>query len=304
MKRTLIPAVLAATVVLTVAVPLSAQAHHNTINVSVACSHGFAWVASWSVENSENLVETVTASSDAVLVPVGSQLGKKATVTFTETFAAPVAKTLTLSSKWSNGNTATNSGYLTVDKFVGTCTPPVIIPPEPPTKVTYSDWVDEGNDCTRDTIAQHRGRTTVTYTYDAVSNSWTEHVATVTEDGTRPKTAAEVTECAPPPVDVCPNVDGDQTVIPDGYELVDGQCALIPVPPVDPPVCADGEELSNGVCVPADLPNPDPTFQPQPHRLATTGVDDGNWYAIGAALLALLVGIPLVAVKIRKGKKA
>lgn len=31
-----------------------------------------------------------------------------------------------------------------------------------------------------------------------------------------------------PPVDVCPNLEGNQTTVPDGYTLVDGSCELIP----------------------------------------------------------------------------
>lgn len=33
------------------------------------------------------------------------------------------------------------------------------------------------------------------------------------------------------PPDVCPNLEGNQAQIPDGYQLVDGQCVLIPPPP-------------------------------------------------------------------------
>ena len=35
----------------------------------------------------------------------------------------------------------------------------------------------------------------------------------------------------PPPVDVCPNLDGSQTGVPSGYELVDGRCVEIVTPP-------------------------------------------------------------------------
>lgn len=61
----------------------------------------------------------------------------------------------------------------------------------------------------------------------------------------------------PPPVDLCPNLDGNQTTIPDGYEIVDGQCQLIPPPPTDVCLNIDGvqttipdgyESLTQGQC--------------------------------------------------------
>ena len=62
----------------------------------------------------------------------------------------------------------------------------------------------------------------------------------------------------PPPADVCPNLEGAQAVVPEGYELVDGQCVEIVVEePVD--VCPniegvqetvpEGMELNDGQCV-------------------------------------------------------
>jgi hypothetical protein len=40
-----------------------------------------------------------------------------------------------------------------------------------------------------------------------------------------------------PPADVCPNIDGHQETVPDGYELVDGDCVEASTPPSD--VCAN-----------------------------------------------------------------
>lgn len=39
-----------------------------------------------------------------------------------------------------------------------------------------------------------------------------------------------------PPTDVCPNIDGDQAQVPDGYELVDGTCQLKTQDNTPPPV--------------------------------------------------------------------
>jgi|GEM_PF-5859812 len=55
----------------------------------------------------------------------------------------------------------------------------------------------------------------------------------------------------PPPVDVCDNLPGDQSTIPSGRVLINGDCIVVP----PPPVCEEGEELINGVCV--EIPPPD-----------------------------------------------
>ena len=48
-----------------------------------------------------------------------------------------------------------------------------------------------------------------------------------------PPTCEETGDCPPPPpVDVCPNLEGDQATVPAGYEVNDqGDCVLIPEPP-------------------------------------------------------------------------
>ena len=52
----------------------------------------------------------------------------------------------------------------------------------------------------------------------------------------------------PPPVDVCPNLEGNQATVPAGYQLVEGQCTVIVIPPpVD--VCPNLE--GNQASVPA-----------------------------------------------------
>lgn len=82
------------------------------------------------------------------------------------------------------------------------------------------------------------------------------------------------------PTDVCPNLEGNQSQVPDGYTLVDGHCVQIPPPPID--VCPNlegnqaqvppGMVLVNGHCV---TPPPPPN---------TTGdaqvICDGNVYRL------------------------
>ena len=64
------------------------------------------------------------------------------------------------------------------------------------------------------------------------------------------------TDTPPPPADICPNLDGIQSSVPDGYEVKDGQC--VPIAPVDvcpnidgnQSVVPDGFEVKDGQCVP------------------------------------------------------
>lgn len=173
--------------------------------------------------------------------------------------------------------TFTTTGVFAEAQLDATKEPCLIVPPKPDDKVEYSDWVDEDLTCDREDVVQHRTRTETTSTYDATTNSWATHVQAFAEDGTRSKTAAEIEACVPvPPVDACPNLDGTQATVPDGYVLEDGSCVLVPVVPV----CEPSEEVSNGMCVPADLADPDPS------RLATTGVDPLLAGAVAGTLLA------------------
>jgi len=91
-----------------------------------------------------------------------------------------------------------------------------------------------------------------------------------------------------PPVDVCPNIDGDQTELPADYVLDAGECVLI----IEPPVCTerctpdDECELPSGDCNPP-LTCVDDCVE-QPTRLAITGVDPLT--ALGIVAVLGLVG--------------
>lgn len=276
----------------TLSAPQAASAHHNTINFSVACASDAGFDVTVTVENSERLVETITASSNTAVVPVGATLAEREVKSFTYTVLEPAAQSLALTGRWSNGNTQRNEGTLPVSAFPTDC-----VPPKPEDRTEDSEWVEGPNDCALDVIELHGVRTSTTWSLEG--NHWVATITTTPISDTRPKTAAEIADCAPPPpVDVCPNLDGDQSVVPDGYELADELCALIPVPPVDPPTCVEGEELSNGVCVPADLPDPVPPVTTHPDRLATTGADM-SWVPF-VAILAAIGGAFLVFGRPRK----
>ncbi|WP_090971363.1 hypothetical protein [Nocardioides exalbidus] len=101
----------------------AASAHHNTITGSVVCKTGGGWAVTWSVVNSETLTETITASNRTNAVPVGSQLTNRQTKSFTETITTKpaAAVTLTLTGRWTNNNTATNSGSIAAASFSDAC---------------------------------------------------------------------------------------------------------------------------------------------------------------------------------------
>jgi uncharacterized repeat protein (TIGR01451 family) len=69
----------------------------------------------------------------------------------------------------------------------------------------------------------------------------------------------------PPPVDVCPNLDGAQPALPEGYTLVDGRCVVIS-PPVDKCLNIAGDQATvpegyfaiGKLCFP--IPPPPPTY--------------------------------------------
>lgn len=72
----------------------------------------------------------------------------------------------------------------------------------------------------------------------------------------------------PEPVDVCPNIDGLQETIPSGKEIIGGQCVDI-VPPVEPPACSETQHLEENVCVDNEVvppPSPEPTPSPAPSQ--------------------------------------
>lgn len=111
----------------------AASAHHNTITGSVACRTGGGWAVTWSVVNSEQITETITASNRAA-VPVGTTLTAAQTRTFTETVTTKPGSplTLTLSAQWTNGVTASNSGSIAVASFADSCNVTTVAPPTVP----------------------------------------------------------------------------------------------------------------------------------------------------------------------------
>jgi hypothetical protein len=48
----------------------------------------------------------------------------------------------------------------------------------------------------------------------------------------------------PPPVDVCPNLEGNQETLPESYEIVEGGCVQIPPPVVDVCLNLEGDQTS------------------------------------------------------------
>lgn len=188
-----------------------AFAHHNTITGSVACGDSpNTWTVTWTVVNSENLRETITGSNRAV-IREGSEIGNRGTLTRSETVTSPSAITLTLSGKWTNGNTSTNSGSVPKSAFRTDC------------------W-DDGE--SKKISFCHNGNyitTSVNAFYNAGHiNSSAGHENDIYPAGSFIKNGQTVSWPAkgdqsalregcvpPPPPDACPSLPGDQ---PDGFD--------------------------------------------------------------------------------------
>jgi hypothetical protein len=121
-------AVFLAVGVVAVGIAAPASAQENTISSAVTCSPDYTWQVTWSVVNSEGTQpETITASSDTALVPVGTVISAGATATYVKTLTAPAASTLTLTGSWFNGSgivSFQNSGTVSVSQFTPACAAP------------------------------------------------------------------------------------------------------------------------------------------------------------------------------------
>lgn len=73
-----------------------------------------------------------------------------------------------------------------------------------------------------------------TYSQDELNNYfWAAlGVFQYTEKCSEPPSTPTTPTIPPPPVDVCPNLEGLQTSVPQGYIFLDGVCLLIPPPPI------------------------------------------------------------------------
>lgn len=82
----------------------------------------------------------------------------------------------------------------------------------------------------------------------------------------------------PPPEDVCPNLEGNQQEVPDGYQLVDGQCVQTPPPPRDlcPNITGVQEQVPAGMVVNQDGNCVTPGTPSQVTGTATARCDLGN----------------------------
>ncbi len=101
-----------------------ASAHHNTINVNVACAAGGSgYAVTWSVTNSESdKTEVITASSMPGVVPVNTNFAFSETKQFIQTVTEPQNLELVLTGYWeATGVTTTNSGYLNSSAFPTGC---------------------------------------------------------------------------------------------------------------------------------------------------------------------------------------
>ncbi|AWB89934.1 hypothetical protein [Homoserinimonas hongtaonis] len=104
-------------------IPASAMAHHNTVRVSASCEN-YEWIITWTITNSErDKDETIIASNQLALVPVGMQIEAGATYTVTEKVSGPLSKTLTVKGYWpsSKATDTARSASISPRDFAGTC---------------------------------------------------------------------------------------------------------------------------------------------------------------------------------------
>lgn len=113
----------------------AALAHHNTVGVKASCEN-YVWTITWTITNSErDKKESIVASNQPDLVPVGTEIAAGATLKVTETVAGPISKTLTVKGYWpkTNHTDAARSASINPKDFVGTCAKPTPTPtPTPP----------------------------------------------------------------------------------------------------------------------------------------------------------------------------
>jgi hypothetical protein len=108
-----------------------AFAHHNTITAVAVCNTTTGlFDLLWSVENSEGISETITISSNGAVVPVGTEVLPHAVPTFAQNGVVAGTYELVLDSKWTNNQTAHNSGSVTAE---GPCEAPTPTPTPTPT---------------------------------------------------------------------------------------------------------------------------------------------------------------------------
>ncbi len=123
-------------------------------------------------------------------------------------------------------------------------------------------------------------------------------------DGTTTRTyTVTVTRAAPaptplPPTDVCPNLGGVQSEVPNGYDLVDGQC--VPKPPVvNAPVSAPGAPDQPGSAAVVIQPPPTGNGRPPPPVMVTT-----TWGPGAFTIPVTVLVTPQLPVSARPGSSA
>ena len=144
------------------------------------------------------------------------------------------------------------------------------MPVKPP---TFTEWFDPEPECGVGTVDSIRSRTDYTYAWNEDTKVWDE-TATVTVE--HRILEVDVIECSTPPVDVCPDLDGVQLVVPDGYFLLEGECL---------------QDSTLGVSQ-SDTPTPTLTEV----TLAATGAD-GTTGGVALALSLVLGGLGVMLLR-------
>ena len=173
-----VAALLMATGIVVSSPAMSASATYNTITVTASCTN-YVWSINWTIANSErDKAETITSSSDQAIIAVGATIAEGDRYTKSETVSGPMTKKLTISAKWSNGVTRSNSKTIYPGDFQGTCAPP---PPADSPSISVAGSSCATTSASDGTVAFTLTGVTKAYTVKLMSGGTT--VATTTNSG-------------------------------------------------------------------------------------------------------------------------
>ncbi|WP_062530137.1 hypothetical protein [Demequina rhizosphaerae] len=100
--------------------------------------------------------------------------------------------------------------------------------PKPPTKVEFTEWAVSDFMCESEKVTETRTKSMTTYTWDTATGAWVGTTTETVQEHTRAMTADESAELCPPPIDVCENLPGLQTELPEGLVMDEGDCLMPP----------------------------------------------------------------------------
>lgn len=105
-----------------VAAAAPASAHANHVSAAVACDTTTGhWVVTWTVHNDYSSADTISRSTDTTAIPNRGVVQAKQTVTYRQTVTTPATETVTITGRWADGYTQTDSGTIDKGQFSTSC---------------------------------------------------------------------------------------------------------------------------------------------------------------------------------------